>query len=416
MESSQPPHRSSARLHGEDKLLIPDPTRLDSVKKGAAWTLPGNEKYFKKVLISSVAAMKMMAHASSGVETGMSGPNRMPTEIMGLVEGHIHTDDPTSLVVTDVFPLPVEGTETNVVADSDDVILTMVSLSDALEKTRDTGDSHHRTFMGWYHSHPFDVGEHSNCFLSSTDVSSQLIWQIPEDKTGNPWFALVVDPLRGLGQGRPEIGAFRCYPPSYTPPKGLAPDGVVWSDEKARNKRWGESCVSYYNLDVEYWMSNASSSFMDVIARDFKWVRVLSTSSTLEDKQREKMHDQLHHVGALVDKFDISSKRGELSVSSSTSRGGFAYGSSMMKDILHDSLDSHAGKGDGGGGGGGGGGGMMQKSEISEAATSISDIASELLRGQGMQFVKASVFQGSEIGTSSSSKKFSDTANTLETR
>jgi COP9 signalosome complex subunit 5 len=404
--------RTSTRLHGEDKLLIPDPTRLDSIKKGAAWTLPGNEMYFKKVLISSVAAMKMMAHASSGVETGMSGPNRMPTEIMGLVEGHIHTDDPTSLVVTDVFPLPVEGTETNVVADSDDVILTMVSLSDALEKTRDTGDSHHRTFMGWYHSHPFDVGEHSNCFLSSTDVSSQLIWQIPEDKTGNPWFALVVDPLRGLAQGRPEIGAFRCYPPTYTPPKGLAPDGVVWSDEKARNKRWGESCVSYYNLEVEFWMSNASSSFMDVIARDFKWVRVLSTSSSLKDKQREKLPDQILQVGALVDKFDISSKRGEFSATTSASRGGFAFGSSMMKDLLH---DSHEGGNNGKAEGGGGGGGMMQKSEINEAATNISEIASDLLRGQGMQFIKANVFQESDEGKVTS-KKFSDCANILETR
>jgi COP9 signalosome complex subunit 5 len=406
-----------SRLIGSDKLLIPDSSKLDQIKKSAAWTLPGNEKYFKKVLISSVAAMKMMAHASTGVETGMTGPNRMPTEIMGLVEGHINTDDPSSLVVTDVFPLPVEGTETNVVADSDDVILTMVSLSDALEKTRDTGDPHHRTFMGWYHSHPFDVGEHSNCFLSSTDVSSQLIWQIPEDKTGNPWFALVVDPLRGLAQGRPEIGAFRCYPTTYVPPKGLAPDGVIWSDEKARNKRWGESCISYYNLEVEYWMSNASSSFMDVIARDFKWVRVLSSSSTLDESQREKIQDQLHQVGALVDKFDFTSKRGDLSLTSSNSRGGFTYGSglSMMKDVFQDKHGSYSG---GGGGGGGGDGGSTQKSSISEAATNISEIASDLLRGQGIQFVKAKVFDESgeeKKDKETKSKIFSEIATSLET-
>lgn len=28
--------------------------------------------------------------------------------------------------------------------------------------------------MGWYHSHPFDVGDHSHCFLSQTDLSTEL--------------------------------------------------------------------------------------------------------------------------------------------------------------------------------------------------------------------------------------------------
>jgi COP9 signalosome complex subunit 5 len=102
--------------------------------------------------------------------------------------------------------------------------------------------------MGWYHSHPFDVGPHSNAFLSATDVSTQLLWQISEDAAGNPWLALVVDPLRGVAKGKPEIGAFRCYPTHYTPPKGLAPDGVSWDDERARNARWGESCISYHQL------------------------------------------------------------------------------------------------------------------------------------------------------------------------
>jgi COP9 signalosome complex subunit 5 len=102
--------------------------------------------------------------------------------------------------------------------------------------------------MGWYHSHPFDVGPHSNAFLSATDVSTQLLWQISEDAAGNPWLALVVDPLRGVAKGKPEIGAFRCYPTNYTPPKGLAPDGVSWDDERARNARWGESCISYHQL------------------------------------------------------------------------------------------------------------------------------------------------------------------------
>lgn len=46
--------------------------------------------------------------------------------------------------------------------------------------------------MGWYHSHPFDVAVHSNAFLSATDVSTQLGWQLSEDAAGNPWLSLVV--------------------------------------------------------------------------------------------------------------------------------------------------------------------------------------------------------------------------------
>ena len=67
--------------------------------------------------------------------------------------------------------------------------------------------------MGWYHSHPFDVEVNSHCFLSSTDVATQLHWQRAEDRNGNPWLAIVVDPLRSLAKGRPELMAFRVYPP-----------------------------------------------------------------------------------------------------------------------------------------------------------------------------------------------------------
>lgn len=50
--------------------------------------------------------------------------------------------------------------------------------------------------MGWYHSHPFDVEVHSHCFLSSTDISTQLSWQRAEDPHGNPWLAIVVSVIR----------------------------------------------------------------------------------------------------------------------------------------------------------------------------------------------------------------------------
>lgn len=71
--------------------------------------------------------------------------------------------------MTDCFALPVEGTESRVVADDESVMAHMVKLSEQLQKTRN------ERFIGWYHSHPFDVEAHSHCFLSATDVSTQ--WQ-----------------------------------------------------------------------------------------------------------------------------------------------------------------------------------------------------------------------------------------------
>lgn len=71
-------------------------------------------------------------------------------------------------------------------SDNPDVIAYMIRLSEGLEGVRP------EVFMGWYHSHPFDVGAHSQAFLSATDVFTQLAWQGPEDRAGNPWLALVV--------------------------------------------------------------------------------------------------------------------------------------------------------------------------------------------------------------------------------
>jgi hypothetical protein len=45
----------------------------------------------------------------------------MPVEVMGLMHGHVDTEEPTTLVVTDAFELPVEGTETSVMTDNPEV-------------------------------------------------------------------------------------------------------------------------------------------------------------------------------------------------------------------------------------------------------------------------------------------------------
>jgi len=106
-----------------------------------------------------------------------------------------------------------------VVTDKPEVLRYIVDLGENLSQTR------RGRIGGWYHSHPFDVGSHPQWFLSETDVQSQRGWQASEDKYF-PFISLVVDPLMGLAKGRPEIGAFRTYPPSYNPPPGVGPDGA----------------------------------------------------------------------------------------------------------------------------------------------------------------------------------------------
>lgn len=121
--------------------------------------------------------------------------------------------------VTDAFEINAEGAEGSVVTDKPETMRFIADLGDNVGETR------HGVIGGWYHSHPFDVGSFPYWFLSDTDVQSQRVWQTSEDKHF-PFIALVVDPLTGLAKGRPEIGAFRTYPPTYTPPPGIGPDGA----------------------------------------------------------------------------------------------------------------------------------------------------------------------------------------------
>lgn len=67
-------------------------------------------------------------HAAAGVEKGLKSSNHMPIEVMGLMQGHIDTETPGCLIVTDVFPLPVEGTETTVMSDNQEVMNYMIRL------------------------------------------------------------------------------------------------------------------------------------------------------------------------------------------------------------------------------------------------------------------------------------------------
>lgn len=242
--------------------------------------------------------MKMMTHCHSGVEKGVKkGGN--PIEVMGLLLGRPDPQTPHTLVVTDVFPLPIEGFETRVIADDGDVINHMIALGESLETTRK------EKFMGWYHSHPFDVGIHSHCFLSQTDISTQLQWQRAEDPHGNPFLAIVVDPLRSLAKGHPELKAFRAYPPEYTNPiPNQCPDGSIINEEQLRLEKWGSCSSAYYELKVEYFMSTGARNVLSLLNRNFLWMRALGSTSMCEAEARGRYPERVEKVAKKIQKVE----------------------------------------------------------------------------------------------------------------
>lgn len=220
-----------------------------------------------------------MMHCQSGVDKGISkGGN--PIEVMGLLMGRPDHVTPRTLVITDAFPLPIEGFETRVIADDANVVNHMIALGECLERTRK------EKFMGWYHSHPFDVGEHSHCFLSQTDLSTQLQWQRAEDPHGNPFVAIVLDPLRSVYKSTPEIKAFRAYPPEYNSPvANECPNGTIETSEQARLEQWGSCWNRYYELDVEYFMSSTARGILEQLTQDYLWMRTLGGNGNAADEE-----------------------------------------------------------------------------------------------------------------------------------
>lgn len=251
---------------GSDNLYAYDDKTLEQLRKQKGWM--NDPKYFNRVVISPSAVVKMMAHGQSGVEKGISkGGN--PIEVMGLLLGRPDTTDPRCMIVTDAQPLPIEGFETKVVADDESVLHYMIDLGDSNELSRK------ERFCGWYHTHPFDA---DNClFLSSTDISTQLQWQRSEDPHGNPWLAIVIDPIKSVVKGKPELAAFRVYPPEFTAPTNETPDGTVVTDDKSRIEKWGAVWNRYYQLKTNFFMSSFSQSTLSVLKDKFLWQQTLSS-------------------------------------------------------------------------------------------------------------------------------------------
>lgn len=274
-----------------------DEASLEDLRKKSPWT--SDPKFFTSVSVSPTAIVKMLTHCQSGVEKGIKQGGR-PIEVMGLMLGRPDPTKPKRLIVTDVFPLPIEGFETRVIADDHDVVNYMIALGESLEVTRK------EKFMGWYHSHPFDLSHNSHCFLSQTDLSTQLQWQRAEDPHGNPFLAMVVDPLRCLHKNEPQVKAFRAYPPEYKSPiPNQCPDGSIEGDERIRLEKWGSCWDRYYEIDVEYFMSSAAKNVLDVLTKNL-WMKALSTTSgSTIAASSDRLIQNINDARKIIKKVDV---------------------------------------------------------------------------------------------------------------
>ncbi|KAI2471689.1 Mov34-domain-containing protein [Annulohypoxylon bovei var. microspora] len=252
-----------------DALYDYDGDRQTEVNAAKPWR--ENPHHFQHVRISAVALIKMVMHARTGG----------PIEVMGLMQGYTDGD---TVVVTDAFGLPVEGTETRVNA-QDDANEYMVQY---LQLSRDQG-SRQENAVGWYHSHPG-----YGCWLSGIDVGTQSMQQ----KFNDPFVAVVIDPDRTISAGRVEIGAFRTYPDDYKPPSSAAGAGGSHSSVPlAKAEDFGAHASRYYSLEVSHFKSTLDSNLLELLWSKY-WVQTLSQNTLLTN--RDYGNKQLLDLGSKI--------------------------------------------------------------------------------------------------------------------
>lgn len=256
-----------------DALYTYDAEEQKAIGNAKPWKT--DPHHFKNVRISAVALLKMVMHARSGGNI----------EIMGLMQGKIVGD---TIIVTDAFRLPVEGTETRVNA-QDEANEYMVGY---LQACRDQGKLENA--VGWYHSHPG-----YGCWLSGIDVSTQSTQQTFSD----PFLAVVIDPDRTISAGKVEIGAFRTYPEKYTPPDS-GPDDGYQTIPLAKAEDFGAHASRYYSLEVSHFKSSLDTHLLELLWNKY-WVQTLSqsplfTNREYSSKQMLDLSNKIRQAGGQI--------------------------------------------------------------------------------------------------------------------
>jgi len=308
-----------------------------------------NEKFFKKVRISAVAALKISVHAhwgANGREVGDSfDPDAAPTEkkeeeeddtkikkrfeVMGYLQGKVVGD---TFVILDSFPVNAKYSEVAVEIDGRAAAQMIVQneMSSAVDRTE--------SVRGWYHTHP-DL----TLFFSNIDVRNQLQMQQYQD----PAIALVCEPVQMLGMKTVRIGAFRCMKSGFSgePHDDAAFDREsLWSDAPSVFKPVPECDLhghndTYYRLPVEIFKSEMDNAIIHKLFSE-GWADSLSAPSVLDERLKSS---QVQDLASRIEKVSTQSHVGLRGPKSSAKKDSALSGVSLNARMaaeaqLHDMM------------------------------------------------------------------------------
>ena len=311
--------------------------------------LGANAGHVTNCRLTLSTAMKVLAHAMTGVKKQGAQP---AGEKMGLLAGHVQLDDEMKTVVvtevrtpglvllrpprcaliplalpltphpppppppppprTQAFPLPATNSADGEIEVDEKIMNYFSSLMDQVAKEL-PGDQ----IIGWYLSHPFNVGPYPHTYMSARALSMQRIWQKIEDAHGNPFVHLSVDPLRTLSSETPEMMVFRARPEGSSATAKL-PDGTAASDSADRVARWGSEYTKYYALNHTIEASPSTMRVMAQMQEGHLWSSALMSTPMLGAEAQAQLAQR---IGLVADGLDVGGGSGG-SGGNSSGRGG----------------------------------------------------------------------------------------------
>ena len=266
-------------LSNETKLYTYDDEYQEKYLKLRPWEK--DDMHFKKVFISTLAAMKIVDHAIRGEKFEICG------YLMGFAREGV-------FYVLDAVEMPIIGTDSRVeIAGQmgDKANVYSMNYLDLMEKV---GRGH--KYIGWYHSHPG-----FGCWLSGIDCNTQKYMQTM-NKT---WFALVVDPYRTKSKKNIDFGCFRMYNNEKTNRVLQEFDSIPLN----RSEEFGIHQNKYYRIPHFFFQSKYEANIVKLMYKNY-WVDTLSSNALLVNEEFFK--ESVDDVRAKMNAYNIKKKANEV--------------------------------------------------------------------------------------------------------
>ena len=247
-------------ITNEQKIYEYDEAYQEKYLKERPWEK--DDLHFKKVYISTLAAMKITDHAIRGGRFEIAG------YLMGFAKDGV-------FYVLDAVELPIVGSDSRVEIAGEMGEKATSYLMDYLDLMEKVGRGH--KYVGWYHSHPG-----FGCWLSGIDCNTQKFMQM----VNKTWFALVVDPYRTKSNRKIDFGCFRMYTNEKSARKIQEFDSIPLN----RAEEFGVHQRKYYRMPHYFFQSKFENNIVKLIYKNY-WVDSLCSNALLvnEDFCQEKV-------------------------------------------------------------------------------------------------------------------------------